>query len=74
MIRFKANPTLKGYALMNEVGWLKNSKILMPQQEARLAALKRPDLGTTGAYQIKLALTGSWEIVDPEEAVSYLKL
>ena len=38
-----------------------------------MAALKRLDLRTVRAYQIKLALAHFWEIVDPEEAVSYLK-
>jgi transposase len=53
--------------------WLKNPKNLTSQQEARLAALKRLDLRTARAYQIKLALARFWEIPDPAEAMSYLK-
>jgi transposase len=53
--------------------WLKNPKNLTSQQEARLAGLKRLDLRTARAYQIKLALARFWEIVDPAEAMSYLK-
>jgi len=53
--------------------WLKNPKNLTSQQEARLAALKRLDLRTARAYQIKLALARFWEIADPAEAMSYLK-
>jgi transposase len=53
--------------------WLKNPKNLTPRQEARLSALKRLDLRTARAYQIKLALARFWEIADPSEALSYLK-
>jgi transposase len=53
--------------------WLKNPKNLTDNQEARLEALKRLDLRTARAYQIKLALARFWEISDPAEAVSYLK-
>ena len=53
--------------------WLKNPKNLTDNQEARLEALKRLDLRTARAYQIKLALARFWEIADPAEAVSYLK-
>ena len=53
--------------------WLKNPKNLTAGQEARLAALKKLDLRTARAYQIKLALARFWEIADPEEAISYLK-
>jgi transposase len=53
--------------------WLKNPKNLTAEQEARLQALKRLDLRTARAYQIKLALARFWEIADPAEAISYLK-
>lgn len=53
--------------------WLKNPENLTPKQEARLQALKRLDLKTARAYQIKLALARFWEIADPAEAISYLK-
>lgn len=53
--------------------WLKNPKNLTDKQEARLEALKKLDLHTARAYQIKLALARFWEIADPAEAVSYLK-
>lgn len=53
--------------------WLKNPKNLTNTQEARLEALKKLDLRTGRAYQIKLALARFWEIADPAEAVSYLK-
>jgi transposase len=53
--------------------WLKNPNNLTSRQEARLAALKRLDLRTARAYQIKLALARFWEITDPAEAISYLK-
>lgn len=53
--------------------WLKNPKNLTDNQEARLEALKKLDLRTARAYQIKLALARFWEIADPAEAVSYLK-
>jgi transposase len=53
--------------------WLKNPKNLTNTQEARLEALKKLDLRTARAYQIKLALARFWEIADPAEAVSYLK-
>jgi len=53
--------------------WLKNPKNLTDKQEARLEALKRLDLRTARAYQIKLALARFWEIADPAEAVAYLK-
>lgn len=53
--------------------WLKNPKNLTDNQEARLEALKKLDLHTARAYQIKLALARFWEIADPAEAVSYLK-
>jgi transposase len=53
--------------------WLKNPKNLTAEQEARLQALKRSDLRTARAYQIKPALARFWEIADPAEAISYLK-
>jgi len=53
--------------------WLKNPENLTPKQEARLQALKRLDLKTARAYQIKLALARFWEIANPAEAMSYLK-
>ncbi|MDW7761697.1 MAG: ISL3 family transposase [Acidobacteriota bacterium] len=53
--------------------WLKNPKNLTTRQEARLAELKRLDLRTARAYQIKLALARFWEIADPGDAVAYLK-
>lgn len=53
--------------------WLKNPKNLTTRQEARLSELKRLDLRTARAYQIKLALARFWEIADPGEAVAYLK-
>lgn len=45
--------------------WLKNPKNLTARQEARLRALKRLDLKTARAYQIKLALARFWEMSDP---------
>ena len=53
--------------------WLKNPKNLTASQSARLQALKKLDLRTAKAYQIKLALARFWEIADPAEAISYLK-
>ena len=53
--------------------WLKNPKNLTAEQAARLQALKRLDLRTARAYQIKLALARFWEIANPAEAISYLK-
>jgi transposase len=53
--------------------WLKNPVNLTAAQEARLQALKKLDLRTAKAYQIKLALARFWEIADPAEAISYLK-
>ena len=53
--------------------WLKNPKNLTTRQEVRLQALKRLDLKTARAYQIKLALARFWEMSDPAEAVAYLK-
>jgi transposase len=53
--------------------WLKNPKNLTTRQEVRLQALKRLDLKTARAYQIKLALARFWEMADPAEAVAYLK-
>jgi transposase len=53
--------------------WLKNPKNLTDTQAARLAALKKLDLKTARAYQIKLALARFWEIADPGKALSYLK-
>jgi transposase len=53
--------------------WLKNPKNLTSRQEARLSALKSLDLRTARAYQIKLALARFWEIVNPGEAIAYLK-
>lgn len=53
--------------------WLKNPANLTVSQSARLQALKRLDLKTAKAYQIKLALARFWEIADPAEAMSYLK-
>jgi len=53
--------------------WLKNPKNLTVRQEARLDALKRMDLRTARAYQIKLGLARFWEIAEPAEAVTYLK-
>jgi transposase len=53
--------------------WLKNPKNLTTRQEVRLQALKRLDLKTARAYQIKLALARFWDMADPAEAVAYLK-
>jgi transposase len=53
--------------------WLKNPENLTAGQSARLQALKKLDLRTAKAYQIKLALARFWEIADPAEAISYLK-
>jgi transposase len=53
--------------------WLKNPKNLTGNQETRLEALKRLDLRTARAYQIKLALARFWEIRNPLKAVAYLK-
>lgn len=53
--------------------WLKNPENLTASQSARLQALKKLDLRTAKAYQIKLALARFWEIADPAEAISYLK-
>jgi transposase len=53
--------------------WLKNPENLTVGQSARLQALKKLDLRTAKAYQIKLALARFWEITDPAEAISYLK-
>ena len=53
--------------------WLKNPKNLTGNQEIRLEALKRLDLRTARAYQIKLALARFWEIRNPLKAVVYLK-
>jgi transposase len=53
--------------------WLKNPVNLTASQSARLQALKKLDLRTAKAYQIKLALARFWEIADPAEAISYLK-
>jgi transposase len=53
--------------------WLKNPKNLTTSQATRLESLKRLDLRTARAYQIKLALARFWEIVDPAAAVAYLK-
>jgi transposase len=53
--------------------WLKNPKNLTGNQEARIEALKRLDLRTAWAYQIKLALARFWEIRNPFQAVAYLK-
>ena len=53
--------------------WLNNPKNLTGNQEARLEALKRLDLRTARAYQIKLALSRFWEIRNPLKAVAYLK-
>lgn len=53
--------------------WLKNPKNLTENQEARLETLKRLDLRTARAYQIKLALARFWEIRNPLQAVAYLK-
>jgi transposase len=53
--------------------WLKNPKNLTGNQEVRLEALKRLDLRTARAYQIKLTLARFWEIRNPLKAVAYLK-
>lgn len=53
--------------------WLKNPDNLTVSQSARLQALKKLDLRTAKAYQIKLALARFWEIADPAAAVAYLK-
>ena len=53
--------------------WLKNPANLTSGQEARLEALKRLDLKTTRAYQIKLALARFWELRQPDRAIAYLK-
>ncbi len=65
----RANKILKKSRFL----WLKNPENLTVGQSARLQALKRLDLKTAKAYQIKLALARFWEIADPAEAISYLK-
>jgi transposase len=65
----RENKTLKESRFL----WLKNPKNLTAQQEARLGALKKLDLRTARAYQIKLTLARFWEIFDPAEAMTYLK-
>lgn len=53
--------------------WLKNPKNLTEKQAVCLEELKGLDLKTARAYHIKLALARFWEIVDPTEAMAYLK-
>ncbi|MCK4830358.1 transposase [bacterium] len=53
--------------------WLKRPENLTEKQEAKLAELKKLDLKTARAYQIKLALSRFWEIESLEESELYLK-
>jgi transposase len=53
--------------------WLKNPANLTTGQEARLKSLKRLDLKTARAYQIKLALARFWEFRHPGRAIAYLR-
>ena len=53
--------------------WLKNPKNLTEEQAEQLTALKKLDLKTARAYQIKLALSRFWEIKELDEAEHYLK-
>ena len=53
--------------------WLKNPKNLTEKQTGQLADLKKLDLKTARAYQIKLALSRFWEIKESKEAEHYLK-
>lgn len=53
--------------------WLKNPKNLTEKQTGQLVDLKKLDLKTARAYQIKLALSRFWEIKEPKEAGHYLK-
>lgn len=53
--------------------WLKNPKNLTEKQSEQLTELKKLDLKTARAYQIKLALSRFWEIREPKEAEHYLK-
>jgi len=53
--------------------WLKNPENLTASQAARLESLKRLDLRTARAYQLKLSLARFWKIADREEAVAYLR-
>jgi transposase len=53
--------------------WLKRPENLTEEQEAKLAELKKLDLKTARAYQIKLALSRFWEIESLEESELYLK-
>ena len=53
--------------------WLKRPENLTGEQEAKLAELKKLDLKTARAYQIKLALSRFWEIESLEESELYLK-
>jgi len=52
--------------------WLKNPKNLTEKQAEQLKELKKLDLKTARAYQIKLALSRFWEIREPNEAEHYL--
>jgi len=52
--------------------WLKNPKNLTEKQAEQLTELKKLDLKTARAYQIKLALSRFWEIREPNEAEHYL--
>ncbi len=52
--------------------WLKNPKNLTEKQAEQLTELKKLDLKTARAYQIKLALSRFWEIREPKEAEHYL--
>jgi transposase len=53
--------------------WLKNPKNLTEKQADQLTQLKKLDLKTARAYQIKLALSRFWEIKEPNESEPYLK-
>ena len=53
--------------------WLKNPKNLTEKQADQLTELKKLDLKTARAYQIKLALSRFWEIKEPNESEHYLK-
>jgi len=52
--------------------WLKNPKNLTEKQSEQLTELKKLDLKTARAYQIKLALSRFWEIREPNKAEHYL--
>ena len=53
--------------------WLKNPSNLTNKQSTQLTELKKLDLKTAKAYQIKLSLSHFWEIENAQEAAQYLK-